>query len=223
MALAFIITVLSLTGTMVNSASNITSCDAPLSDITCVQGSCQQPPCTMHCGLTTAYDTCEQSCSSSSCDSIKCNASDRCLQRCRDGNCTAMICDAKNCFQSCTGGNCSLMTCSENTRDASTCEQTSTTAEMICGKDTCTQNCDRGNCNLICLSSVKLCTHNCNGGNCTSTCAAQECKLNCEGGSCTEIKPSTTPAPATTKSNGGVLQMTASVALGLVFAVVSFV
>ena len=170
MALAFTITVLSLTGTIVNSASNITSCDGPPSNTTCKQRSCLQPPCTMLCGLTTAYDTCEQSCSS--CDSIKCNASDRCLQQCNGGNCMAMICDAKNCFQFCIRGNCGSMTCSENTRDASTCEQTSTTAEMICGKDTCTQNCHAGNCNLICLSSVKQCTHNCNGGNCRSTCAA---------------------------------------------------
>jgi len=65
--------------------------------------------------------------------------------------------------------------------------------------------------------------------------------LNCYAASCTVIKPSTTQvpvtananttaevpasteAPTTTKSNGSVLQMTASVALGLVFAVVSFV
>ena len=219
MALAFIITVLSLTGTMVDSASNVTSCDAPLSNTTCAQRSCQQPPCTMRCGLTTTYDICEQSCSASSCDSMKCNASDRCVQRCNDGNCTTMTCDATNCFQSCNRGNCNSMTCSENAKNASICEQTSTTAEMICGKDTCTQNCDLGNCNLICLSSVKQCTQNCNGGSCRFKCKAQECKLNCDGDSCTEI----TEMPATTKSNGGVLQMQASVGMGLVFAVVSFV
>lgn len=223
MALVFIITVLSLTGTLVDSASNITSCDAPLSNTTCVQGSCQQPPCTMRCGLTTQYDTCQQRCDASSCDSMKCNASDRCLQRCDDGNCKAMTCDAKNCDQSCNRGNCTSITCSENAKNTSTCEQSSTTAEMICGTDTCYQNCQKGNCFMFCLSSVKQCTQNCNGGNCSFMCKAQQCTLHCDGGSCTEIKPSTTKMPATTKSNGGVLQLKASLGLGLVFAVVSFV
>lgn len=221
MALVFIIIVLSLAGAMVDSASNITSCDAPLSNTTCQQGSCLQPPCTMHCGLTTPYDTCEQRCNANSCDSLKCNASVRCLQQCNDGNCISMTCDATNCFQSCNRGNCSLMTCSENARNASTCEQSSMTAEMICGNDICTQNCDAGNCRMICSSSVKQCTQNCNVGNCFYMCEAQTCYLNCEGGgNCTNIKSST--SKPTTESGGGTLQMKASVGLGLVFAVVSF-
>ena len=221
MALVFIITVLSLTGTMVDSASNITSCDAPLSNSTCDQRSCQQPPCTMLCGLTTPYDTCQQACVASSCDVMKCNASDRCVQRCNDGNCTSMTCDAKSCFQSCNRGICGLMTCAENAKNATSCEQTSTTARMICERDICTQNCDSGNCHMICLSSVKECAQNCNGGTCRFQCASKKCTLSCEGGSCTEIKPSTTEMP-TTKSSGGRLQMKALVGLSLVFAVVSF-
>ena len=173
MALVLIITILSLAATMVDSASDITSCDAPLSNTTCQQGSCLQPPCTMRCGLTTPYDTCEQRCDASSCDSLKCNASGLCRQGCSNGNCESITCDAKSCFQSCNRGNCTLMTCSDNAKNTTACEQSSTTAEMICESDTCTQNCDTGNCNMTCSSSVKLCTQNCNGGNCRYTCAAQ--------------------------------------------------
>lgn len=231
MALVFIITVLSLTGNMVDSASNITSCDAPPSNTTCTQGSCQQPPCTMLCGLTTPYDTCQQKCDASSCDSMKCNASDRCVQLCSEGNCKSMTCDAEYCRQSCNRGICGLMTCAENAKNATFCEQISTTAEMICERDTCIQNCNTGNCTMTCSSSGKQCTQNCKGGNCRFKCAAQECTQSCDGGSCTEIKSSTTerftempasPNPTTAKSSGGRLQMKASVGLGLVFAVVSF-
>ena len=220
MALVFIITVLSLACAMVDSASNITSCEAPISNTTCVQDSCLQPPCTMRCGLTTPYDICQQNCNTSSCDSMKCDASDRCVQRCHDGECKSMTCDAKNCFQSCDRGNCTFMKCSENAKNATTCEQSSTTAEMACGKDTCVQTCNTGNCHLICLSSVKQCTQNCRSGTCRFMCAAQKCMLNCDGGSCTELKPST--EKITTPTSRGVLQMKASVGFALVFAVFSF-
>ena len=229
MALLFIIAVLSIAGTMVDSESNITSCDAPLSNTTCTQGSCLQPPCTMGCGLTTSYETCEQTCNSS-CDYMKCDASGRCLQTCSSANCTSMACDAKHCFQKCEGSICGVLTCAKNAESPNSCEQSSTTAQMICERDTCDQNCNKGQCSLTCLSGVKVCTQSCNNGNCQFKCEAEKCTLNCNGGNCTEIKPSTTKMSPTTTTTptptptgiGDRLQMRASVGLALMFAVVAF-
>ena len=236
MALLFIITVLSLTGTLVDSASNITSCDAPQDNATCTQGACLHPPCTMRCGLTTAYQQCLQTCNSS-CDSIKCDASDRCNQNCKDGKCTSMTCDAKSCFQRCESGICGVMTCAKSAKSATTCEQTSLTGQMICEHATCQQNCNGGNCSMICSSNVNQCTQSCmNGGNCQYKCEAAKCNLNCNGGNCTKIVPPTAEMPSTTTkmplattkmppattSSGDRLQLRASVGLILMFAVVAF-
>ncbi|XP_078351342.1 uncharacterized protein LOC144636073 [Oculina patagonica] len=213
MALLFIITVLSLTGTLVDSASTITGCDAPTSNVTCVQGSCAQPPCTMQCGLSTPYEQCEQLCSSS-CDSVKCDASSLCRQTC-EGNCMSLTCDAQDCFQICDRGICGEMTCAKNDKSATSCEQSSPTAQMSCEKETCTQSCTNGgNCTMTCSSDVKLCIQSCLDGNCQYKCEAEKCTLNCKGGTCTIIESPT--------NSGDRLQMTASLGLSLIFAVVAF-
>ncbi|KAJ7374356.1 hypothetical protein OS493_007445 [Desmophyllum pertusum] len=218
MALLFIITLLSLTGTMVASVSSITSCDAPLSNTTCTQANCTQPPCTMLCGQTTPYDSCEQQCDDSTCSAMKCDASGRCLQSCSRGTCQYMTCDANSCFQTCNRATCGVMKCVKEANNASYCEQAEG-AEMICESETCSQTCS-GNCSLTCTSSVKMCTQYCiNGGICSFKCEADKCKLNCKFGTCTEIKPSTTKMP---ESSGGRLRLTASVGLGLMFAAVAF-
>ena len=229
MALLFVITVLALTGTVVDSSSNVTGCDAPLSNSTCKQGSCLKPPCMMHCGLTTLYGLCTQTCNSS-CDSVKCTASQYCLQTCSTANCTSMTCDAPKCVQQCESATCGVMKCVKNAKRPNECLQSSKSGQMICENEICFQNCSNGNCNLTCSSSAKQCDQTCDGGNCQYKCEALLCSLSCKGGTCTNMLPSTTKMPptttsfptTTTTSSGYCLQMTVAVSLALMFALVAF-
>ena len=227
MALLFVIAVLSLSGTIVHSATNITNitiCDAPQSNTTCEQGSCPKPPCNMLCGQTKKYNICQQRCDSSNCDVMDCDSSEMCRQSCSDGNCAFMECDAYKCFQICNRGNCGNMACAKNLRNVSFCEQNSGSGSghLTCEADRCSQSCPGGNCTLICSSKVKDCTQACPGGTCTIKCEAEKCTLDCTGGgSCTVIKSSTTPVP-TTVSSGSRLQLTASLGFGLLFTVAVF-
>ena len=153
MVLLLAIAVLSVAGTLVDSATNKTNCDFKPNNSSCTQVSCGQPPCKMLCGLTTSYDTCVQSCTSSNCDSLECRASESCLQVCRS-TCGSLTCDANNCTQSCDDGTCSSQTCPNN---VTTCLQISA-AEMTCEADACTQSCSRGECRMICPVGGSNCT-----------------------------------------------------------------
>ena len=154
MALLFVIALLLVTGTLVDSATNKTNCDYQPNNSSCTQDSCGQTPCKMFCGLMTSYDTCVQSCpQSSNCDSLDCRASESCMQVCRS-TCGSLACDANKCIQSCDDGNCSSQTCPNN---VTTCMQISA-GEMTCEADVCTQSCSRGECRMVCPVGGSNCT-----------------------------------------------------------------
>ena len=95
MAFLLIIVLLSTTGTLIDSATNKTDCDLKPNNSSCTQAiGCGQSPCEMLCGLTTPYDTCQQSCGSNECNVLQCRASDVCTQICILTNCGSLTCDA---------------------------------------------------------------------------------------------------------------------------------
>ena len=207
-----IIALLSVTGTIVESANDKTGCDEMPNNDTCLQENCNQQPCSILCGQVSPYERCNQECNGSTCDSMVCTSSiNSCLQDCHGGAvCKSFNCESNQCFQKCTGGDCSMMTCA---KDASHCEQSSG-KEMICHSGFCQQTCRSGQCNMTCSSSVKRCDQDCVGGGCFYQCAAEKCAFQCTGGNCTKIIP-------TTNGTGTGFQMGTSLILGLVLAFVS--
>ena len=225
MTLVFLITLLSLMGTIVHSAActNITSCDAPPNNTTCFQRSCPQPSCNMFCGLAKRYDgNCEQRCNGSTCDVMQCTASGRCMQRCFAGEkCASMDCDAKNCHHICDGGTCGILTCAKHDgRNTTFCEQYlgGGSGQLICEANKCHQRCISGNCTLTCTSNVKVCIQICDE-TCTMNCQAEECVPICRAwASCTV----TTTVMPTIKNRGSRPQLTDLLGLVLVFATAIF-
>lgn len=188
--------------TTVRSGSIITSCNRfDSSETTCSQGPCAKYPCTMQCGILSAYESCQQHCDRSICDAIDCTASGACNQTCEGGRCGPMSCNAPNCFQNCDYGICDTMSCPRNTVR---CVQSAAAKDLICEAGSCDQSCSRGFCNATCLSAVKTCNQRsyfglnnmtCAPGveTCTQTstmgfgimrCDADVCKQNCSGFQC---------------------------------------
>ena len=191
-------TILTTTG---RPGSIITSCNRfDSSRTTCSQGPCADYPCTMLCGVMSAYESCQQHCDRSICDAIDCKASQACNQTCEGGQCGPMSCNAPNCFQNCHYGFCDPR-CPRNTVR---CVQSAAAGDMICEAGSCDQSCSRGFCNATCLSAVKTCNHHSSYGQnnmtcapevetCTQTsttgvvimkCDADLCKQNCSGHQC---------------------------------------
>ncbi|CAH3137913.1 unnamed protein product, partial [Porites lobata] len=170
----------SAVGISVESASTKTNCDFVQPAKSCIQQSCVQSPCTMLCGLTAQYDTCQQSCDSriGECDALNCVASRTCIQICSRSNCGNITCDAIDCTQTCSTGNCSTMACPH--KSTKTCSQLSG-KEMTCKANSCTQVCTTGNCSMTCSSSVKKCHQVCSSGNCLLKCDSENCMVDCFG------------------------------------------
>ncbi|XP_078351294.1 uncharacterized protein LOC144636030 [Oculina patagonica] len=193
--------------TLTSLEQNITSCNSirGSSPTTCNQGPCVKIPCVMQCGLKSSFETCQQHCDRSQCDTLNCVASGTCNQTCQFGQCKEVICNAPNCFQDCYNGICDKMICSRN---AVTCVQSAAARDLLCEARSCDQNCSRGFCNATCSSSVKTCTQQVDLGRMNMTCApgvetctqnskigtvvimicgGDTCKQNCLGGSRCEM------------------------------------
>ena len=191
MAFLLIIVLLSTTGTLIESASNKTDCDINPSNSSCTQASpCAQSPCQMLCGLTTPYDTCQQSCGSDECNVLQCRASNACTQICILSTCGSLTCDANQCIQSCASGNCSSQTCPST---VNSCTQISA-GEMTCEANACFQSCSRGECRMICTTGGNNCTQvseihstpmNCDRGFCQQMCSSGGCDMSCSSSATT--------------------------------------
>lgn len=192
--------------TLARSGSNITSCNSVpgSSPTTCNQGPCVKFPCVMQCGLKSSYESCQQHCDQSICDTLNCAASGTCNQTCQRGQCKELTCNAPNCFQDCNSGRCDKMTCHRN---AVTCVQSALISDLLCEARSCDQSCSRGLCNATCTSTVQTCNQEGDAGTnnmtcapgvetCTQTqtrgvaimrCDADVCKQNCTGYQCDMI------------------------------------
>ena len=140
MGLLLVVALLSATRILLETASSKTVCDSMPNNDTCVQDSCNQPPCSFLCGLSSPFERCQQRCSGSICSPLVCNSSvQSCLQGCPGGFCKVIKCDSKQCSQSCDGGHCEVMRCT-NWKNGTFCEQTFG-KEMTCDSESCIQGC----------------------------------------------------------------------------------
>lgn len=164
----------SAVGISVESASTKTNCDFVQPAKSCIQQSCVQSPCTMLCGLTAQYDTCQQSCDSriGECDALNCVASRTCIQICSRSNCGNITSDAIDCTQTCSTGNCSTMACPH--KSTKTCSQLSG-KEMTCKANSCTQVCSDNYCQIACPNE---------GYNCTQTAVTADAAMECDRAVC---------------------------------------
>ena len=144
MALLFMMALLSVTATLVHSASNKTGCGFTQSNL-CIQNSCVISPCSMLCGLTTQYNT------------LWIKQMRRPEMSCLGQVRSALFAEelwilylkgAKHCSQACGVANCSSMTCPNS---VNRCEQLSA-RKMTCEANVCTQVCNENGCQMACLA-----------------------------------------------------------------------
>ncbi|XP_068730156.1 keratin-associated protein 10-4-like [Montipora capricornis] len=169
-------------GTTFVSASNKTSCDHMRNNRSCVQDIMESSVfSSMYCGFTVPYDSCDQMCQDSKCDTIECRSLVRCGQNCFESRgCGSMTCNSKACDQHCSTPVCDGMKC---VQDVESCEQV-TARSMMCEARACKQTCGHSyeshECRMFCPARSGTCSQfGEKSSNATMFCVRDMCNQRC--------------------------------------------